>query len=293
MKTRVLLAGATGYLGGYILLELLNRGFETKAIVRDESKIDSFLKQNKNLEILKADITNPQSIEGFCENVDVVISTVGRTKQKGKLTYMDVDYQANLNLLNEAKKRDVQKFIYISVFNGEKLRNLDIGNAKERFVDELKASELEYCVIRPNGFFSDMKEFLKMAEKGKIYLFGSGESKLNPIHGEDLAKECVEQIKSNVLELEIGGPEILTHKEIAEMAFKVAGKKPRITYISNWVRKFLLTIGKIMMSKYKYGSFEFFMNAVVMEMVAPKYGKRRLKEYFEEVNMPKNSINKL
>ncbi len=284
---KILLAGGTGYLGSYILSELLNRGFDTKAIVRNENKLSSSLKNNSKLEILKAELTQPDSIENCCKGVDLVISTVGRTKQKGKFTHLDIDYQANLNLLNEAKKQGVKKFVYISVIGADKFRNIAVCDAKEKFVDELKQSGLEYCIIRPNGFFSDMTEFFKMAQKGRVYLFGTGKLKLNPIHGEDLAELCVNQIKSDVKEIDVGGPETFTHKEIAEMAFKIVGKKPKITYIPNWLRKFLLQLGRIVMSKYKYGSFEFFMNAMAMEMLAPKYGKHSLKEYFKELNKVK------
>lgn len=281
--SKILLAGGTGYLGSYILSELLKKGFDTKIIVRNENKIDNSLKENKNLSIIKAEITNPKSFEGSCKNIDVVISTVGITKQKDRLTYMAVDYQANLNLLNEAKKEGVKKFIYISVLNGEKLKNLAICNAKEKFVDELKDSGLEYCIVRPNGFFSDMTEFYKMAKKGRIYLFGNGKFKLNPIHGEDLAKECVNQINVSKTELKIGGCETLTQNTIANIAFETVNKRPKITYIPDWMRIIILKIGKIFMSKFNYGPFEFFMNVMSMEMVAPEYGKHTLKEYYKQL----------
>ena len=83
----------------------------------------------------------------------MVISTVGITRQKDGLTYMDVDFQSNVNLIEEAKKEGVKKFIYISVLNGEKLRHLKICEAKEKLGDYLKLSGMNYCIIRPNGFF--------------------------------------------------------------------------------------------------------------------------------------------
>lgn len=67
----------------------------------------------------------------------MVISIVGITRQKDGFTYMDVDYWGNANLLSEAKRSGVKKFIYVSVLNGEKLSNLKICEAKERFVTEL------------------------------------------------------------------------------------------------------------------------------------------------------------
>ncbi len=49
------------------------------------------------------------------------------------------------------------------------------------------------------------------------------------------------------------------------------------------MRKLGLKIGKVLMSKYTYGAFEFFMHVMAIDMVAPKYGKHTLKEYFEEL----------
>ena len=281
---KIVLAGATGYLGSYILSELLKQGYQTTAIVRNENKIDASLKPNEKLEILKAEVTDPKSLEGSCANAQIVISTIGITKQKEGLTYHDVDYQANVNLLNEAKKQGVQKFIYISVLNGEKLKNLAICNAKEKFVSELKNSGLTYCIVRPNGFFSDMAEFFKMAKRGRIFLFGDGSIKSNPIHGADLAKECVRQIKETTPELKIGGPETLTQNEIAVTAFRTIKQEPKITHIPDGIRKLLLRMGKIFMSQYAYGPFEFFMTVMSMDMVAPEYGIHTLKEYFDELN---------
>jgi uncharacterized protein YbjT (DUF2867 family) len=212
-----------------------------------------------------------------------VISSIGITKQKDGLTYMDVDYQANINLLDEAKRNGVKKFIYVSVLNGEKLRNLKICEAKEKFVDELKNSGLDYCIIRPNGFFSDITEFYNMAKKGTIYLFGDGNQQVNPIHGEDLAKVCVTAIESDEKEIEAGGPETLTQIQIANLAFDAVGKKPKITHIPNWLRRTILVIAKHIMSLKNFGPMEFFMNVMAIDMVAPEYGQHTLKNHFNEL----------
>jgi uncharacterized protein YbjT (DUF2867 family) len=288
----ILLAGGTGYLGKHILSELLGRGFKTKIIVRNENKIDTSLIENDNLNIIKAEITHPKSIKGSCANVDVVISTVGITKQKDGLSYMDVDYHANLNLLNEAKKQGVKKFIYISVLNGEKLKDLAICSAKEKFVEELKKSGMEYCIIRPNGFFSDMTAYYDMAKNGRIYLFGNGKLKTNPVHGEDLAKECVNQISKDEIELKVGGPETITQNTVADIAFKAVNKKPKITYIPDWIRILMLKLGKLFMSKFSYGPVEFVMTVMAIEMVAPEYGKHTLEEYFEQLNKAHSQYKK-
>lgn len=77
---RVLLAGATGCLGRYIAKELLKRTYPVRALARNPEK----LKQNniEVTEILRAEITQPDSIINCCSNIDVVISTIGITRQK-------------------------------------------------------------------------------------------------------------------------------------------------------------------------------------------------------------------
>jgi len=234
-------------------------------------------------------LTKLESIVGCCDGIDTVISTVGITKQKDGLTYLDVDYKANMNLLMEAIKSGVKKVIYVSVLKGKELRNLKICDAKEKFVDELKSSVLKYCIIRPNGFYSDISEFFNMAKKGRVYLFGDGNYKLNPIHGIDLAKVCVDSIDMDVNEIEIGGPQILTQNQIAEIAFSSLNKKPKITHIPNWVRKLVLFLVKSFTSVKTFGPIEFFLTVMAMDFIAPKFGNHLLEDYFNELKNEKSN----
>ncbi len=89
---------------------------------------------------------------------------------------MDVDYQANMNLLKEAKKSGVKKFIYVSVLNGEKLRNLKICDAKEMFVEQFEKvrDRLLYCP--PKWLFSLIcQNFITWQKRGE-YIFLEMES---------------------------------------------------------------------------------------------------------------------
>ena len=279
---RILVAGATGYLGKYIVENLAERNFNTTVLVRNPTKFENFgVPVNR---LLQAEVTNQSTLKNCCDGIDTVISTLGITRQTDGLSYMDVDYQANLNLLNEAKKNGVRKFVYVSVLNGEKLKTLKICEAKEKFAEELKKSGLEYCIIRPNGFFSDMTEFYNMAKNGRIYLFGDGKFKSNPIHGEDLAQVCVDAISQEENEIDIGGPETFSQIEIATIAFEAVGKPVKITHIPDWIRRLVLRFLKLVLSTNKFGPIEFFMNVMATEMAAPEYGVHTLKNYFNSLN---------
>lgn len=277
-KSKVLLAGATGYLGRHIATQLKNSKFDARLIVRNQAKAGF---DSSDYEVIEAQVTQTETLENICQDVDYVISTVGITRQKDGLTYMDVDYQANVNLIDEAKKRGVKKFIYVSALNGQHLRHLKIFEAKEKLVDYLKNSGLDYCIIRPNGFFSDMGDFLDMAKSGKVYLFGDGNLRLNPIHGEDLAKACLQAIDNQEKEVNIGGQDILSHRQIAELAFQAHQKPVKIIFLPDWIRKFVLWSVRTFTSPKTYGVIEFFLTTMNMEMIAPKYGQNRLEDFFK------------
>jgi uncharacterized protein YbjT (DUF2867 family) len=274
---KVLVAGATGYLGKYILRELKKQGYNTTAIARDPSRLNGFTVDK----VLRTEVTQPQLLEDICYDIDCFISTIGITKQKDGLTYMDVDYQANVNLLQEAQKDGVKKFIYVSVLNGHLMRNLKMIEAKEKFVDELKNSGMDYIIIRPNGFFSDMAEILNMAQKGRVYLFGDGEYKGNPIHGKDLAEFIIKNMSEPVKELEVGGPEVLTQNEIAHAAFNATGKKEKIVHIPGWISNASLRLIRWLSDQKTYGPVEFFMTVMNMDMVTNEYGEQRLSDFFK------------
>ena len=275
---KVLVAGATGYLGRYLVKALNTQGHQVHVIARSPARLADL--KNHIGKIIKAEITQPDTLKGICHDTDVVISSIGITRQKDGLMYMDVDYQANKNLLEEAMNSGVKKFIYVSVLNGHLFRNLKMIEAKERFTDELISSGIEYTIIRPNGFFSDITEVLNMARQGRVYLIGDGQYRSNPIHGQDLADFMVCKMDSEEAELDIGGPEIFTQNEIAAMAFQALGKKKKITHIPLWIRDITLKLMRFFTSQKTYGPVEFFMTVMTHEMIAPRVGNKYLMDSF-------------
>lgn len=279
MKERkVLIAGATGYLGQYLVKESKNHGYWTRVLTRDAARLVQLNDYIDDMFI--GEVTKPTTISEVCKGIDYIISAVGITRQKDGLTYMDVDYQGNRNLLDCALRDGVSKFIYVSVFNAHLMQDLKIIQAKEQFASELVQSSLDHTIIRPTGFFSDMLEFLTMAKKGKVNLFGTGDYRINPIHGQDLAKVCFEAIGRPETEIEVGGPEIFTHKQIAKLAFDVVHKDAKISCMPLWLKNTILWLMRRFTSSKTYGPIEFLMTALSMDGVAPACGKEKLKDYF-------------
>jgi uncharacterized protein YbjT (DUF2867 family) len=277
---RVLVAGATGYLGGFVAQEFKRQGHFVRALARSTEKLDRL--DPLPDEIVKGEITCPETFENVCNGIDVVFSSIGITKQKDGLTFRDVDYQGNKNLLDVALRAGVRKFIYVSVFNGPNLPHLDIVRAHEDFVEELRSSGINFAVLRPTGYFSDMSPFFEMAKKGRVYLVGDGSKKMNPIHGADLAKCCVNALDKEESEIDIGGPEVMTYREMAELAFRTLGRPARITALPVWVMKTAVAAAKVV-NKHQGELLAFFTTAMSSDVVAPTTGTRRLDAHFKEL----------
>ncbi|MFC2047462.1 SDR family oxidoreductase [Chloroflexota bacterium] len=285
---RVLVAGSTGYLGRYVVQEFKERGYWVRVLARNPKKLEQtgpFLEPSvidKVDETFTGKVTRPATLYGLCDDIDIVFSSIGITRQKDKLTYRDVDYQGNRNILDIAIAKSVRKFIYVSVFNAHLYEYLEIVKAHEDFVRDLQSSGLNNTIIRPTGYFSDMTEFLKMAKSGRVYLIGNEENKINPIHGADLAKVCVDAVDNKENEVAIGGPVIYSGREIAKLALSTLGKKPKITRIPLWLAKAAVKVVRPF-NKQMAGLADFFIAAGEGDGVAPITGEHTLVNYYREL----------
>ena len=285
---KVLVAGSTGYLGRFVVQEFKKQGYWVRALARNPKKLEEtgpFLEpavKDQIDEVFVGEVTKPETLHGLCDGIDIVFSSIGITRQKDKLTYRDVDYQGNKNILDIALGKTIKRFVYVSVFKAHMYQYLEIVKAHEDFVRDLQDSGLNYTVIRPTGYFSDMSEFLKMAKSGRVYLIGNGENKLNPIHGADLAKVCVDAATGKEHEIPVGGPVTYSIREIAELAFLTLGGKPKITRIPPWLAHL---VAKLIQPFNKQMSdlAQFFITAGQNDGVAPATGTRTLKSYYEEL----------
>jgi uncharacterized protein YbjT (DUF2867 family) len=284
---KVLVAGATGYLGRFVTQEFKKRGYWVRALARNPKKLKEagpFMEpaiKDQIDEIFVGEVTKPETLSGLCDGIDIAFSSIGITRQRDKVSFIEVDYHGNRNLLELAVKARVKKFIFVSVFKADVIEKLAV--AREMFVKDLRESGLDYAVIRPTGYFSDMGEYLKMAKSGRVYLIGGGHHRINPIYGADLAEICADAVESRQREIPVGGPETYSHEEIAELAFSVLGKTQKIRRIPVWMVNLAVKMIRPF-SEHYYTLASFFTAVMQNDFAAPKTGTHSLREYFEKLS---------
>ncbi|RED10678.1 SDR family oxidoreductase [Pontivivens insulae] len=283
---RVFIAGATGYLGRHLCAEYQRQGWHVTALVRRASAGQSLA---VDISVV-AEATQPETLTGVLDDIDLVVSALGITRQADGLSYWDVDYQANKNLLNEALRAGVQHFAYVHVLNADKMTGVPLIDAKQAFVADLQAAGIHHTIIAPSGYFSDVADFLAMARRGRIWLFGDGQQLINPIHGADLAAAIHDAVLRGDLWLDVGGPDTLTQSDLAALCFEVLGRQEKIIHLPDVLRRLVLRVLPYLVPQAVAGPAQFFLTAFGMDMVGLPKGKHRLADHLKEVVRKPNRL---
>lgn len=277
---KVVLAGAFGNLGADIFRSLVKEGHEVVALdmVTRDIGIDE-----KSYTFKKVDVTDPSTLKGTCDGADVVITTVGLTKGSATVSNYDIDYQGNLNILNEAKRAGVKRFTYISVIKADKAPKVPMLHAKYLFEQELIKSGLIYVIHRPTGYFYDIvKVFRPMIEKGEVTLLGKKPVHANVISTEDFGEFIVKHMLDDNKCYNVGGRETYSYEEIANMCFEAAGKTPVIKRAPAWLFDVLAFVNKLKKNG-KEAILRFSKWTLTEEMVGDTtYGDMSFKKYIKD-----------
>jgi len=232
---------------------------------------------------VRGDLTQPATLAGACNGVDVVLSCAGATMVLGsrhdRQSFNAVDFAGNSNLLDEAERAEVEKFVYVSVHYNGLLRHTTYVEAHEAFVRRLTTSRVIHTVMRPTGYFSFFDDMVRFAARGRVPVIGDGTARTNPIHEQDLAEACVAAITQPEQEVELGGPAIYSREEIALLAFEALGRPARIVKVPAGVFRAVSWLLKPYNTRLS-ALLEFGTAVSQVDTIAPRRGTRDLLWYF-------------
>ncbi|KAB5355933.1 NAD(P)H-binding protein, partial [Bacteroides salyersiae] len=135
---KVVLIGASGFVGSAILNEALNREIQVTAVVRHPEKIKI---QNENLIIKKADVSSLDEVAEVCKGADAVISAFNPGWDNPDI--YDETIKVYLTIMDGVKKSGVSRFLMVggagSLFIAPGIRLVDSGEVPEKLLPGVKA----------------------------------------------------------------------------------------------------------------------------------------------------------
>ena len=277
----VLVAGATGYLGRYVVAELHSRGHLVRAVVRDRDRarregpwgspsLDGLVD-----EWALGSVTDPRFTRDLAADVEHVVSTLGVTRQKADP--WQIDNLANLAILNSALKH-ASSFTYINTLGGDRCP-ARLTRAKSAFAQTLSVAEINSQIINPPAYFSDMTEVLAMARRGLVAVFRP-EARINPIHGADLAAYVVDRMEEGRTGTwDVGGPDVLSWRELAHLAFDAVGKRSHVLTVPAWALPPALRLTGLFSPRLA-DTAQFMAWNMTRDCVAPTTGTHHLADFY-------------
>lgn len=212
---KILVTGASGFLGSHIVEQVVAQKDEARALVRKSSS-RAHLEGKPGVELAFGDVSDGASLEEACEGVDAVIHSAGLVKARSQKEFDSVNTQGTAKALEAAKRAKVKRFVYVSSLtvvgsspDGKPVA-IDApaspltGYARSKWAAEelvrAEAKNLPVTIIRPPMIYGprdrEVLSFFKAIKTGLLPYLGDGQNTLSVTYAPDCAAACVRAAKS-------------------------------------------------------------------------------------------------
>ena len=147
----VLIVGSHGNIGQRLVRHMAKSAHTARAMIRDESQRDE-MRALGAAEVVVADLEG--DVRDALAGCDAVVFTAGSGAHTGPEKTEDVDRHGAISIIDQARRAGVRRFVLVSSMNAdtpekgpEKMRHY--FEAKKAADDHLRASDLEYTIVRP------------------------------------------------------------------------------------------------------------------------------------------------
>ena len=257
----VFLTGGSGFIGSYILKDLLAAGHTVRCLMRDTQSALSV--EDDSIERVKGDLTKPKSLTGLMRGCDAVIHLVGIIKEvpAKNITFDALHHKATRHVVDEAVDSGVKHFVHMSA-NGARPEGVSGYQTSKWKAEEYvrKAGFERWTIFRPSVVFGapapGQPEFASQLISTLIRpfpvlpVFGDGQYEMQPISVEDVSASFVQALNvesSWKRSYCVAGKLKFTYSEILKVLAKGAGIEPKMQLNQPvWmVRPVIHTVGKL------------------------------------------------
>jgi uncharacterized protein YbjT (DUF2867 family) len=233
---RVLVTGATGFVGPAVANAIADAGHEVRVL---ERKPGAWREAGIRCQsAVQGDVTDPDTMRPAVQDAEVVVHLVAIRQGKPQ-QFERVMIAGTRNLLAAAKEAGVRRLVLISALGvTEQTKDLvPYYNAKWTMEQDAKASGLEHVIFRPSfifgrggGILSTFRMLAKLAPVTGV--IGSGEQRIQPIWVDDVGSyfaQAIDKPEAANRTFEVGGPDVVSWNEFWQRLRAALGIRRRPT----------------------------------------------------------------
>ncbi|KTD61986.1 SDR family oxidoreductase [Legionella spiritensis] len=191
---RILITGANGFIGGYLVAYLLKQGHEITCCARDVASTERRFPLARTI---ACDFNRDLTIDAWLprvQDMDAVINCAGILKGSRRQNINNIHYQAPLALFQACEQSAIPRVIQLSALGVEDGPDIDYVTTKRRLDETLQTMNLSSCILRPslvyaNGAYGGTALLRALASLPWIIpLIDSGDARFQPVAMFDLVK---------------------------------------------------------------------------------------------------------
>lgn len=228
---RILVTGASGFVGSHIVKALVNAGYHVRCLVHTRALQPS----NACVELFSGDILEPHTLPAAMAACDAIIHLVGiiRPLAKKNITFERLHVEATRNILEAAQQTGVNRYLHMSA-NGADSHNNKVAYLRTKGLAEelVRSSALNWTIFRPGLILGSGGAFTTMLRQQVqrlpfVPVIGDGIYPLMPVYVEDISRAFLAALtnrKSITQTYHCCGPTRCSYNELIDLFATTSGK---------------------------------------------------------------------
>ncbi|KAF5482500.1 hypothetical protein F2P56_003064 [Juglans regia] len=254
--------GATGFLGRYVVQQLAKMGSQVLVPFRGSEDSQRHLKLMGDLGQIVPMKYNPRdenSIKAVMAKANVVLNLIGREYETRNFSFEEVNYSMAEQLATIAKEHGgIMRFIQVSCLGASPSSPSRLLKAKAAAEEAVLRELPEATIMRPAAMIGTEDRLLNqwaffVKKYGFLPLIGDGSTKIQPVYVVDVAGAIVAALKDDGTSMgkvyELGGPEVFTTHELAELMYDMIREWPHYVKVPFPLAKALAMPREILLNK--------------------------------------------
>jgi len=234
LDTLVTVFGGSGFLGRSVVRALCKRDYRVRVAVRRPELAGHLqpLGRVGQIHAVQSNLRYPASIEAAMRDADIAINLVGILAESGAQTFDTVQAEG-AGAVAKAAAAAGARMVHVSAIGADENSSSRYARAKAAGERAVLSAVPSATVLRPSVVFGPEDQFTNRFASlawmsPALPLIGGGATKLQPVYVGDVATAVADAADGKTkagATYELGGPEVLTMREIMEIILSIIGRR--------------------------------------------------------------------